>query len=97
MGIGLSLAVIAAGAVLAFAVTLDIAGINVEAVGWILMLVGGVSLVLTFTYWRPRRQAAVVRPPPPAAPREPHLVEEDPEVPPRSPHLRDDPPGTAAP
>jgi uncharacterized YccA/Bax inhibitor family protein len=61
MSIGISLLVIAAGAILTWAVTADVAGVDVEVVGIILLVVGlaglVVSLVLTFTHesWAPRR------------------------------------------
>jgi len=46
MTIGGSLFLIAVGAILAFAVTAHVAGIDLETVGWILMVVGVVGLVL---------------------------------------------------
>jgi Domain of unknown function (DUF6458) len=44
--IGTSLFLIAVGAVLKFAVTLTVAGIDLHTVGVILMVVGGVGLIL---------------------------------------------------
>jgi Domain of unknown function (DUF6458) len=44
--IGASLFLIAVGAILKFAVTADVAGIDLQTVGVILMIVGGVGLVL---------------------------------------------------
>ncbi|HEY7487660.1 MAG TPA: DUF6458 family protein [Streptosporangiaceae bacterium] len=55
MGFGASLAFIAIGAILAFATRFSISGIDLQMVGWILMGVGIVGLVVTFTYIRPRR------------------------------------------
>jgi hypothetical protein len=50
--LGFSLFLIAVGAILRFAVTATVAGIDIQTVGVILMVVGGVgfviSLVLTF-------------------------------------------------
>jgi hypothetical protein len=46
MTIGGSLFLIAVGAILAFAVTDSVAGIDLPTVGWILMVVGVVGLVL---------------------------------------------------
>ena len=46
MTIGGSLFLIAVGAILAFAVTGDVSGIELETVGLILMIVGVVGLVL---------------------------------------------------
>jgi hypothetical protein len=46
-----SLIVIAAGAILAFAVTADAEGLDVNAVGWILIVVGLVGLLLSLLFW----------------------------------------------
>ena len=52
MGIGASLFLIAAGAILAFAVTAEVSGLDISTVGWILMIVGGVGLLLSLVFWR---------------------------------------------
>jgi hypothetical protein len=52
MGFGASLAFIAIGAVLAFAVTWDVPGIDLQVIGWILMGVGAVGALLTGLYTR---------------------------------------------
>jgi hypothetical protein len=44
--IGTSLFLIAVGAILKYAVTADVEGVDVQTVGVILMVVGGVGLVL---------------------------------------------------
>jgi hypothetical protein len=46
MTIGASLFLIAVGAVLAFAVTAEVSGIELATVGWILMIVGILGLIL---------------------------------------------------
>lgn len=46
MNIGISLLAIAVGAILKFAVTASVGGIDVGTVGVILMVVGGVGLVI---------------------------------------------------
>jgi hypothetical protein len=51
VGLVVSLIVIAVGAVLAFAVNEEPSGINLDAVGWILMAVGLVGFVLTLVFW----------------------------------------------
>lgn len=51
MGIGISLILIAVGAVLAFAVTATVQGLDIIVVGVILMIVGGFGLVLTMLFW----------------------------------------------
>ena len=61
MSVGISLLVVAAGAVLTWAVSADVVGIDIHTVGVILLVVGLVgllvSLVLTFTResWATRR------------------------------------------
>jgi hypothetical protein len=52
MGVGVSLFLIAVGAVLAFAVSAEISGLDIEVVGWILMAVGGVGLILSLLFWQ---------------------------------------------
>lgn len=56
MAIGISLLLIAVGAVLAFAVTAEVSGIDITAVGLILMIVGGFGLVIAMLFiasWAP--------------------------------------------
>jgi hypothetical protein len=45
MGIGVSVFLIAAGAILAFAVDASVQGVSLVAIDWILMVVGVVGLV----------------------------------------------------
>ena len=61
MTIGASLFLIAVGAILKFAVTASVAGINLHVVGVILMIVGAVGLALGFgmAYTRRRRTPSV--------------------------------------
>jgi hypothetical protein len=51
MGIGVSLILVAAGAILVWGVNGDIANINENAIGWILMIVGIVGLILSLIFW----------------------------------------------
>jgi len=51
MGIPVSLFLIAAGAILAFAVTGRSDAIDIPTVGWILMAVGLVGLLLSLVLW----------------------------------------------
>jgi len=51
MGLGVSLLLIAAGAILAFAVNAEVSGVDVQAVGWILLIVGIVGAVLSMIFW----------------------------------------------
>src|SRR5947208_7696756 len=51
MGIGVSLIVIAVGAILTWAVTATTSGLDVNAVGVILMVVGVIGLILSMVFW----------------------------------------------
>lgn len=51
MGVTTSLVLIAAGAILAFAVSADVSGVDLQTVGWILMAVGGIGVVLSLIFW----------------------------------------------
>ena len=51
MGVALSLIVIAAGAILTFAVDVTTSGVNLTVVGWILMGCGFAGLVLSVAMW----------------------------------------------
>ena len=51
MGITTSLILIAAGAIMRFAVTAQASGFNVHTVGVILMIVGIVGAVLSIAFW----------------------------------------------
>jgi protein-S-isoprenylcysteine O-methyltransferase Ste14 len=52
MRIGSSMFLIAVGAILYFAVTATLAGIDIQIVGLILMVIGVFGLVLTLILWR---------------------------------------------
>jgi hypothetical protein len=51
MGLGVSLILIAVGAILTFAVEASVSGVDVDAVGWILMIVGAVGFLLSLAFW----------------------------------------------
>jgi hypothetical protein len=51
MGVGVSLLLIAAGAVLAWAVDVSTSGFNVNTVGYILLIVGIIGLLLSLIFW----------------------------------------------
>jgi hypothetical protein len=51
MGIGVSLLLIAAGAILKFAATATTSGVNLNTVGVVLMVVGAVGLLLSLIFW----------------------------------------------
>jgi uncharacterized protein DUF6458 len=74
VGIGVSIFLIAIGAILAFAVSASVSGVDVQAVGWILLIVGLIGLVLSMifwsswggpAYWSSRRRTYVDHGPPP--------------------------------
>lgn len=59
MTFGTSIFLIAVGAVLRYAVTATVSGIDIQTVGLILMIVGIVGLLLSLFYmlmWAPRRR-----------------------------------------
>ena len=74
MGIGVSLLLIAAGAILIWGVTGEAAGLDVDAIGVILMIVGLAGLLLSMLFWSSwggpgyfgrRRETVVEEAPPP--------------------------------
>lgn len=85
-GIGISLILIAVGAILAFAVTEEVEGIEISTVGWILMIVGIVGILLSLFLWGDRapwrRRTTVVEDAPPVTTRRRTTVVEDDDVPP---------------
>ena len=51
MGLGVGIVLAAVGAVLAFAVSATVSGVNIHAVGWILLIVGIVGILLSMIFW----------------------------------------------
>jgi hypothetical protein len=51
MGLGVGIILAAVGAVLAFAVSATVSGVNIHAVGWILLIVGIVGILLSMIFW----------------------------------------------
>jgi len=51
MGIGASIFLVAVGAILAFAVTTEVSGVDISTVGWILMIVGIAGFLLSLLFW----------------------------------------------
>jgi hypothetical protein len=60
MRIGGSLALIAIGAILKWAITAHVSGVNLGAIGIILMVVGIIGLVLTVAFMYSRRRTDVI-------------------------------------
>ena len=66
MSLGASLFLVAVGAILRFAVTADVAGIDIQTVGTILIVVGVVGFAISlFLYLSARRRGEMPGPPPP--------------------------------
>jgi uncharacterized protein DUF6458 len=51
MGIGVSIFLLAVGAILAFAVEVTTEGVNLNTVGVILMIVGSIGLLFSMLFW----------------------------------------------
>ncbi|MCW3813720.1 DUF6458 family protein [Micromonospora sp. DR5-3] len=62
MGIGASIFLIALGAIFAFAIDANLGWLNLNVVGWVLMLAGVVGLLTTLYFWNNRRRTVVARP-----------------------------------
>jgi Domain of unknown function (DUF6458) len=60
MGIGAGIFLIVVGAIMTFALDVSVAGVDLDVVGWILMLAGVAGLVLFFYFWNRRRPRAIV-------------------------------------
>jgi len=61
MAIGTSLFLLAAGAILTFAVEAEVAGIDIEVVGIILMVIGGLGILLSLFMLNKSRTTRVER------------------------------------
>ena len=76
MGVGVSILLIAAGLILALAVNADVSGVDIDTIGWILVIVGGIGLLLSLIFWSSwagpgywsRRRGYVEEGPPPGPP-----------------------------
>jgi hypothetical protein len=51
MGIGVSVFLVAVGAILTFAVEVEAQGVNINTVGVILMIVGAIGLLASLLFW----------------------------------------------
>ena len=70
MGIGTSIFLIAAGAILKFAVTASVSGLEIATIGVILMVVGVIGLLISLFFLTQGRDRVV-------APAEPRVRERD--------------------
>ncbi|MBI4220592.1 MAG: hypothetical protein HY682_10635 [Chloroflexi bacterium] len=74
MGVAASMVFIAAGAILAWAVSAKAEGIDIQVVGIILFIIGAVGLLVSLIYWSTWGGWGWSRPvPPPVAPPPPHM------------------------
>jgi hypothetical protein len=60
MGVGGSIFLIAFGAIIAFGVKRDLSWLDLDVVGWVLMLCGLTGLLLTISFWMTRRRTQVI-------------------------------------
>jgi len=61
MGIGASILLLAVGAIFTFALNVQVGWLDLDVVGWVLMLAGAVGLIFTTMIWGPRRRRVVTR------------------------------------
>lgn len=81
-GLTVGLILIAVGAILVWAVTGEASGVNIDAVGWILMIVGAIAALLSLVFWAGwrapgYRRREYVEGEPVARPRRRRVVEEE--------------------
>jgi hypothetical protein len=63
VGIGGSIFLIVVGAILAFAVNVSLGWLDLNIVGWVMMLAGAFGLILTLWFWNSRRRTVVTSAP----------------------------------
>jgi hypothetical protein len=51
VGLGVSIFLIAVGAILAFAVNAEVSGLEIQTIGWILLVVGIIGAILSMVFW----------------------------------------------
>src|SRR3954467_13386798 len=61
MRLGTAIVLLALGAILTFALRIDVSGVDLQVVGWILMIVGALGIVLEMAVWGPRSRRRVTR------------------------------------
>src|SRR3954462_15681863 len=59
MRLGTAIVLLALGAILTFALRVDVSGVDLQVVGWILMVVGALGIVLEVAVWGPRSRRRV--------------------------------------
>jgi hypothetical protein len=63
VGIGGSIFLIVVGAIFAFAVNVSLGWLDLNVVGWVMMLAGVFGLILTLWFWNSRRRTVVTTAP----------------------------------
>lgn len=56
MRLGTAIVLLALGAILTFALRVDVSGVDLQVVGWILMAAGALGIVLELAVWGPRQR-----------------------------------------
>ena len=56
MRLGTAIVLLALGAILTFALRVDVSGVDLQVVGWILMIAGALGIVLELAVWGPRQR-----------------------------------------
>ena len=59
MRLGTAIVLLALGAILTFALRVDVSGVDLQVVGWILMIVGALGILLEIAVWGPRSRRSV--------------------------------------
>jgi hypothetical protein len=57
MRLGTAIVLLALGAILTFAVRVQVSGLDLRVVGWILMIVGALGIMLELAVWGPRQRS----------------------------------------
>ncbi len=63
MGIGASIFMIAVGAIITFALDIRVGWLDLDVVGWVLIVAGVLGLVITMMVWNGRRRTVVTSAP----------------------------------
>ena len=59
MRLGTGIFLLALGAILTFAISAQVSGIDLDVVGWILIVVGALGILIELAVWAPRRRRVV--------------------------------------
>jgi hypothetical protein len=74
VGIGASVFLLAIGAIIAFALHVQVGWLDLSIVGWVLMIAGAVGLLVTLSIFNRRRRTIVSSTPPAGYPAQPPAV-----------------------